>query len=152
MANTYSKIYLHVIFAVKGRESLLANDIQPRIFQYMRTVVSDMGHTMVAVGGIENHVHLLLQYHPSQPLPDLIKQLKTATTKLINANKLTVKKFAWQRGYACFSYSPSHVDAVRNYILNQKAHHKKIAFHDELIDTFIKFGVEFDESYIFDEE
>ena len=119
MANTYTKIYLHLIFAVKGRVSLISPLFQGRIYDYMCKVVISMGHDIVALGGIENHVHLLIRYNPAQQLSELVRELKVSTTKMINTNKLSMGKFGWQRGYGCFSHSPSQVCGVTKYINNQ---------------------------------
>ncbi len=149
MSNTYAKIYLHIVFAVKGRESFLTPLMQQRLHLYFSSLLQTMGHYPVAIGGIDNHVHLLIDYKPSQPIPDMVRELKTASTKLINDNHMIPFRFAWQRGYACFSYSPSQLDAVKRYVNNQAEHHRKLAFVDEVKMMYEKFGVQYDERYIF---
>lgn len=151
MSNTYTKIYLHIVFAVKDREALLPPLVQDRIYRYMVTVLRDKGHFPIAVGGTENHVHILIDYNISHPIPDMVRELKTCVTKLINTNHLIPFQFAWQRGYACFSYSASQVDAVKNYITHQAEHHSKMTLRDEMVAIYHRFGVEYDEKYVFDE-
>lgn len=151
MANTYTKIYLHVVFAVKDREALLPMALQERIHKYMATVMRDMGHFPIAIGGTENHVHILVDYKLVQPIPDMVRELKIAVTKLINSNHLIPFQFAWQRGYACFSYSSSQVPAVKNYINKQAEHHSKITLVEEMRNIYERCGVEYDEKYIFEE-
>ena len=151
MANTYTRIYLHLIFAVKGRESLLPIYIQPRVHAYMTSILNNLGHHPIAVGGIDNHVHILLGYSPTQSIPDLARELKVSTTKFINTNGFIPFVFNWQRGYSCFSYSQSQVEAVKQYIRHQPEHHKGISLRDEVMKIYEKFGVEYDERYIFEE-
>ena len=98
MSNTYTKIYLHIVFAVKDREALLPPLTQDRVHSYMATVLRDKGHFPVAIGGTENHVHILIDYNLSQPIPDMVRELKTSVTKFINSNHLIPFQFAWQRG------------------------------------------------------
>lgn len=150
MSNTYTKIYLHIVFAVKDREALFPPLVQDRIYRYMATVLRDKGHFPIAVGGTENHVHILIDYNLSHPIPDMVRELKTCVTKLINTNHLIPFQFAWQRGYACFSYSASHVSAVKNYITHQAEHHNKMTLREEMIAIYQRFGVEYDEKYVFE--
>ena len=150
MANTYTKIYLHIVFAVKGREALLPTRVQDRIYRYMATVLRDKGHFPIAIGGTENHVHILIDYNLSQPIPDMVRELKICVTKLINTNHLIPSQFAWQRGYACFSYSSSQVPAVNNYIMHQAEHHRKMTLSDEMTAIYKRFGIEYDEKYMFE--
>ena len=150
MANTYTKIYLHIVFAVKDREALLPPLLQKRIYSYMATVLRDKGHFPVTIGGTENHVHILIDYAMSQPIPDMVRELKTCVTKLINTNHLIPFQFAWQRGYACFSYSASQVAAVKNYIDHQAEHHDKMTLREEMAAIYQRFGVEYDEKYVFE--
>ena len=151
MSNTYTKIYLHIIFAVKGRESLLPIGTQMRVHQYMAKMLRENGHYPVAIGGIDNHVHLLIDYKPTQSLPEMIRELKTATTKLINTNHLIPFQFAWQRGYSCFSYSASHVERVKRYVERQIEHHKNMTLREEIMKAYDYFGIDFDQRYIFEE-
>lgn len=150
MSNTYTKIYLHIVFAVKDREALLTPLVQDRIYRYMATVLRDKGHFPIAVGGTENHVHILIDYNLSHPIPEMVRELKTCVTKLINTNHLIPFQFAWQRGYACFSYSASHVSAVKNYITHQAEHHNKMTLREEMIAIYQRYGVEYDEKYVFE--
>ena len=152
MANTYTKIYFHIIFAVKGRESMLPLTEQMRVQQYMATVLRTLGQTPIAIGGTENHVHLLVEYRPNIGLADMVREVKTSSTKFINCNRLIPYKFSWQRGYGCFSYSPSQIDVVKRYVLNQLEHHKRVSFREEITTTYAKFGIDYDEKYIFEDE
>lgn len=151
MANTYIKIYLHLVFAVKNREALISPYQEGQIHAYMAQALNNMGHKALIVGGTDDHVHILVNYNPSQPLPTMVRDLKTATTKFINTHHLCTFKFEWQTGYACFSYSHSLVDKVYNYIKNQHVHHKGKTLQEEIKSMLEGFGVEYEEKYIFQE-
>ena len=151
MANTYTKIFFHIVFAVKGRESLLPLTEQLRVHKYMEATLRNMGQTPIAIGGVENHVHILIEFKPNISISDMVRDLKTSVTKMINSKHLVAYQFAWQRGYACFSYSPSQIDSVKKYILNQPMHHKNISLREEMKIAYDRFGIEFDEKYIFEE-
>ena len=150
MANTFSQIYLHLIFAVKGREAMLFPGVRQRVHSYMGGIIRDCGHIPIAIGGTDNHVHILIGYNINQPVPDLVKEVKVSTTNFINNNRLIAFKFAWQRGYACFSYSNSHVETVRQYVENQVEHHKGMTLEEEMIRDLERRGIVFDEKFIFE--
>ena len=151
MANTYIKIYLHIVFAVKNRAAMLLPTCRDKVHAYMTSALRGMGHVPIIVGGVSDHVHILMSYTPTQPLADMIRDLKINTTKFINGQRLVSSHFAWQSGYGCFSYSPTHVEQVRNYILNQENHHRKVNMRDEMKNIFAKFGIEYQEQYIFND-
>jgi REP element-mobilizing transposase RayT len=136
---------------VKGRESLIPTAALPRVFSYIAAALKNFGQTPIKIGGIENHIHMLISYSPSQPLPDLVREIKSLTTKFINNSHLTPFLFSWQRGYSCFSYSQSHIPAVKNYIEHQYEHHRNQTLRDEIISIYQKYGVEFHEEFLFDE-
>ena len=149
MANTYAKIYLHIIFAVKNRYDLMPPHWQKIIHGYMAQALRNMGHFPIAIGGTDDHVHILIDYNPANPLPDMVKDLKVGTTKFIRQQRMTPFMFKWQRGYACFSYSHSQIQTVANYINNQTEHHKGRTLQDEIKYIFERFGIEYDENFIF---
>lgn len=148
MANTYSKVYLHIIFAVKNHESLLPAIYLPRIHAYMGGIISKFGHYPCAIGGIDNHVHLMIGYNINQAVPDLVRNLKSSTSRFINDNHFTPFRFEWQTGYGCFSYSHTHVEAVCKYIRNQNEHHKSISLEEEIKNILNRLDVEYDDRYI----
>lgn len=151
MANTFSQIYLHLIFAVKGRNALLFLGVSQRVHSYIGGIIRDCGHKPIAIGGTENHIHILIGYNLNQLIPDLVKEVKVSTTNFINSHHLIPFRFAWQRGYACFSYSNSHVETVRRYIEHQIEHHKGVTLKEETIRELERRGIAFDEKYIFEE-
>ena len=151
MANTFLRIYLHIIFAVKNRNALIASQWRSRIHGYITESLRQRGHQPIAVGGTSDHVHLLISFSGKETLPDLVKNIKTATTHFINDSRISVFKFEWQKGYGCFSYSYSQINSVAKYIANQEEHHKRQSLRDETKRVLDNFGIEYDESYIFDE-
>lgn len=150
MSNTYTRILLHVIFAVKNRDALLPPPIQPTVHRYIASVLRDKGNFVHKCGGIDNHIHVLFDYNTQTPLPDLIREVKIATTKFINDNRLLPFRFAWQKGYSCFSHSPSQLKTVSNYIENQSIHHKGRTLTEEIINAYEKYGIKYDSKYIFE--
>lgn len=147
MANTYTQIYMHVIFAVKGRESLISPEWQDELYRYMAGALKNHGHTPYIINGVDDHVPLLFGMTPKESLSELVQSLKIQSTKHLKEQYGCVS-FAWQSGYGAFSYSKSFLPAVSNYIANQKEHHKRKSFGDEIRDIMEKAGIEYDERYI----
>ncbi len=150
MANTFSQIYIQVVFAVKGRDNLIQPHWEERLYQYITGIVQNKGQKMLAINGMPDHIHFFIGMKPSCCVSDLVREVKKASTDMINENKFSKSKFNWQEGYGAFSYSHSHIDAVAQYVMNQKEHHKKQTFKEEYIDLLKKFAIEYDEKYLFD--
>ena len=148
MANTYTQIYLHIIFAVKNRMSLLPAIHLPRIHAYIGGILKQHGHIPIAVGGINNHVHILIAYDLRQSVSDMVRDVKSSTSKFINESHLIPFHFEWQNGYGCFSYSHSQIDTVSNYINRQAEHHKSISFNTEIKNIMDRLGIQYDPQYI----
>ncbi len=149
MANTYTQIYIQFVFAVQNRVSLIKPEWEPDLYQYITGMIQNKSHKMIAINGMPDHIHIFIGYKPTDPIPELIKVVKSESTKWINQNRLVRYRFQWQKGYGAFSYSRSHIDSVYRYIQNQKIHHKKKSFRDEYIDLLNKFEISFKEGYIF---
>lgn len=147
MANTYTQIYLHIIFAVSSRESLIVDEWRPELYSYISGACKNRKHFVHAINGTADHVHLLVGMHPSESVSDLVKEIKGQSSKWINDNYLH-GSFAWQSGFGAFSYSKSFVPAVKQYIDNQQEHHRKVSFQDELVDIFAKAGIEYVPEYM----
>ncbi len=147
---TYTQIYLHFVIVVKFREALIQPKYQEEVFPFIAGLINAMGHKSYAVNGMPDHVHLFMSFTPSKSPAETIKEIKRATTNFINEKKWFPGKFQWQNGYGCFSYGKSQVDAVVNYVLNQKEHHRKVTFREEYLAFLKKFEVEYDERYLFD--
>jgi putative transposase len=150
MPGTFSQVYIQAVFAVKGRENLLHKEWQGDVFKYMAGIIRNKGHKPIIVGGVADHVHAFIGLKPTMAISDLMRDLKNNSTNLINETKWLKNKFAWQEGYAVFSYSHSQVETVYYYILNQEEHHRKITFREEYIDFLDKFNVPFEERFLFE--
>lgn len=150
MANTYINIKLHVIFAVKNRESLVPTLLLPHLHAYIAKSLNQRGHRAIAVGGTNNHIHILFSYSGKELISDIVREIKVAVTNRINHQHLIPYKFEWQRGYACFSVSSTNVGSVKNYIQNQFEHHKGKSLQDEIKGMLDLSGTEYDDRYIFD--
>ena len=150
MAGTFSQIYIHVVFAVKGRENLLEKPWRDEVFKYMAGIIKGKNQKPIIVNGVCDHVHLFIGLKPTMCLSDLVRDIKNNTTNFINDKKLTKSKFAWQEGYGAFSYSHSQMHNVYQYILNQEEHHLRKTFKEEYLDFLERFEVEHDEKYLFE--
>jgi REP element-mobilizing transposase RayT len=147
MANTYTQIYMHIVFAVAHRESLIGNEWMNGLHAYLSGACRNRHHFVHAIGGTADHIHLLVGLHPSECVATLVKELKTQSTRWINDHYLH-GAFSWQSGYGAFSYSHSHVPAVKRYIENQREHHRRITFQEELADILHKAGVDYKPEYM----
>ncbi|TAF63714.1 MAG: IS200/IS605 family transposase [Flavobacterium sp.] len=151
MANTYHQIYIQVVFAVKYRESVIADDLKATLFGVIGNLVNETGCKTIIVNGVEDHVHCFLGLKPIVSISELMKTVKAKSSKYINDQKLTISRFEWQEGYGAFSYSQSQVASVYKYVANQEQHHKKQTFKQEYLDFLDKFNVPFEERYVFEE-
>ncbi len=150
MSGTFSQIYIQIVFAVKGRQSLIQQSWEEELYKYITGIIQNKGQKMLAINGMPDHIHILVGMKPSCNLSDLVREIKKASNGFINDKKFCQYKFEWQEGYGAFSYSHSALDSVIEYIFNQKKHHQKKSFRNEYIDFLKKFEVEFKEEYLFD--
>jgi len=150
MANTYTQLYIQIVFAVKGKEHMIPKAHKEDVHRYMTGVIQQRKHKLLAIHCMPDHVHIFIGYHPPQAIPDLVNDIKTTSTKFIKKQPWMPFAFSWQVGYGAFSYSRSHIDAVVKYILNQEEHHKKRTFKEEYLDMLQKFDVDYNEQYLFE--
>jgi putative transposase len=149
MANTYTQIYLHVVFAVEGRQSLIAPERNDELQKYITGIVSNQKHKLIAINNMPDHVHLLLGLRPDSSLSDLVRDVKAGSSKFINEKRWVAGRFSWQEGFGAFSYSRSQLGAVIRYIEYQQKHHAKKTFRQEYVELLEKFEVKYDRRYIF---
>ena len=150
MAGTFSQIYIQVVFAVKGRESLIDTSWEEQLYKYLTGIVQNKEQKMLAINGMPDHIHFLIGMKPSCCLSDLVREVKKSTNDFIKDNNLTPYKFQWQEGYGAFSYSHSSLNSVIAYIMNQKVHHRTKTFKQEYEEFLKKFAIDFKEEYLFD--
>jgi putative transposase len=132
MPNTHTALYAHIVFSTKNRARTISRSIRSRLHAYLGGIARNLGATALAVGGVEDHVHLLLRYPSRLPVADLVCKIKANSTNWVHETFPERAGFSWQTGYAAFSVSRSKTDAVIRYIENQEAHHGKFTFDDEL--------------------
>ncbi|MDZ7269870.1 MAG: IS200/IS605 family transposase [candidate division KSB1 bacterium] len=150
MANTYTQIYIHVVFAVQGRQNLLQPEHKEELHKYITGIVRNRGQKLIAINSMPDHVHLLIGLKPSIALSDLVRDIKAASSGFINEKKWVRGRFNWQEGFGAFSYSHSQVDRVVKYINTQEQHHTRKSFKAEYLELLKKFEIEYDEKYVFD--
>ncbi|MDY0082800.1 MAG: IS200/IS605 family transposase [Ignavibacteriaceae bacterium] len=148
MANTYTQIYLHIVFAVQNRISLIKPEWRDELYKYISGIIQNNGHKLISINGTSNHLHIALGYKPHQLIPDLLQDIKGSSSKWINEKRFVNGKFSWQQGYGAFSFSNSQIDSVVKYINNQEQHHKKKTFREEYIALLKNYKIQFDEKYI----
>jgi putative transposase len=150
MANTYTQLSTHVVFAVKGRENILPAKIRPELFKYISGILTNNNQFSLAVNGYKDHVHMFFEMTPNKNLSEIVRIVKANSSKWINENKIIIGKFSWQEGYGGFAYSRSHRDNVIKYIIKQEEHHHKKTFREEYLNILKSFEISFDEQYVFE--
>src|SRR6185369_2708514 len=149
MPNTYTQIYIQVVFAVNGRQSLITSSFKEDLFKYIGGTMRNAGQKLIAINGMPDHVHILIGMKPNIALSTFVKDIKVASSRLINDKRWVRGHFSWQEGFGAFSYSQSHVSKVARYIENQKRHHARRSFRDEYLSLLKSFQIEHDERYVF---
>jgi len=152
MANTYTQLYFHTVFAVKGRSNLISEKWKASLYKYITGIVSNKGQKLMKINGVQNHLHILLGTQANCKLSDLMKDIKANSSKWINENKLVLGKFEWQRGFGAFSISQADVNRVINYIKNQEERHKVKSFKEEYLELLNANEIEFDDKYTFEDD
>ncbi len=150
MANTYTQLYVQIVFAVLGRVSLIRSAWEDELYQYITGIVQNRKHKMLAINGMPDHIHIFLGLNPNDSISELVRETKKASNSFINERRLCLHPFQWQSGYGAFSYKRSDINTVVNYVLNQKEHHKKKSFKEEYIEFLTEFKIEYKEEYLFE--
>jgi REP element-mobilizing transposase RayT len=150
MASSLVKVLIHVVFSTKNRAPLIDGALSNDLYPYMAGIIRQKGGTLLALGGMPDHVHILLRLKADLKLSDLVRAVKAISSKWIHERLEPIPEFGWQTGYAAFSVSQSREAAVRSYILNQAAHHRRVSFEEELMELLKKHQIEFNPEYLFD--
>ncbi len=149
MPNTYTQIHIHAVFAVQNRNSLISKTWKEELCKYITGILQNNEHKMIAINTMPDHIHVLFGMRPIQSLSDLMRDIKSNSSKWINEKSLTQEKFAWQEGFGAFSYAKSQLPNVIKYIEEQEIHHAKESFLEEY-EAFLKaFEIDYNEKYIF---
>ena len=150
MPNTYSQIYVHIVFAVKGRKSLIQRNWREDLFKHITGTVQNKRNKMIAIGGIEDHIHILIGLNPLQAISDLVRDVKVSSTLYINRSRFANQEFHWQEGYGAFTVSKGDLSRVASYIGNQERHHAQRSFSAEYRQILDENGVAYDERFLFE--
>lgn len=150
MADTYSQIYIHVIFAVQNRDAIINHTWEEELYKYVTGIVQNKGQKVLAINGTNNHIHFLIGMKPTCCLSNLVREIKKSSSAFVKEKRFTPYSFQWQEGFGAFSYSYSQLTNVIQYITNQKEHHKKQKFKDEYMAFLKSFDIDFKDDYLFD--
>ncbi|MDZ7720400.1 MAG: IS200/IS605 family transposase [Balneolaceae bacterium] len=150
MPQSLSKVYTHIIFSTKHRVKLIDKQIEPHLYNYLGGICKNFECNPVQIGGHKNHVHLLCLLSRKISQMKLVQELKQNSSKWIKSKGEKYKDFYWQEGYGIFSVSPKNVDKVSDYIRDQESHHKHLSFKDEFRMFLDKYGMDYDERYVWD--
>jgi putative transposase len=149
MANTYTQIYLHVVFAMSGRACVTLPDRKEALQKYITGIVRQRKQKLIAINCMPDHTHVFLGLKPNEPPSDLIGRVKTGSSNHINEQRWIGCRFSWQEGFGAFSVSHSHIGAVINYIRNQENHHRRKSFREEYLEFLERHKVSYDKRFVF---
>jgi REP element-mobilizing transposase RayT len=149
MAGTFTQLYIHIVFAVKGRQNLIHNSWKEELYKYMAGIIKTENQKPIIINGMPDHVHVFAGMNASKSISDLVRDIISNSSRFINEKQFVKGKFSWQEGYGAFSYSRSHINRLYQYIKNQEQHHKKKTFKEEFIELLEKFEIPYQQEYLF---
>lgn len=147
MPSTHTSLHYHLIFSTKDRIPMIAEDWRDELHSYIGGIIKKLEGVPLAVGGIEDHAHLLIGLKATHCLASFMREIKSGSSEWVH-NNLGKKRFAWQPGYGGYTISPSNIEPVRQYVLNQKEHHRHKTFQEEYVEILRMSGIEYDERYL----
>ena len=151
MAQSLSRILVHFVFSTKERRPYLANsDLRTELHAYIGGILTQLDCQPIIVGGVADHVHALAVLARTRTAADIVKETKRGSALWVKAADQSLSDFAWQNGYGAFSIGASQIRAVRDYIANQHEHHRKLTFQDEFRTLLKRYGIDFDERFVWD--
>jgi putative transposase len=148
MASTLTNLVYHIVFSTKGRVPMITSEIRNELHRYMGGIIKGEGGILLKIGGTADHVHLVVKLSPVHALSDIMRRLKSNSSKWVNEQQRLTGKFGWQGGYGAFTVSESQIAAVIRYVDDQENHHRKMSFKDELIRILKRHHVDYDERYL----
>ena len=149
MANTYTQIYIQIVFTIQGRQNLIRNEWKDELYKYITGIVKGHDQKLYIINGMPDHIHILLSLKPDVSISGMVRDIKANSSKFINEKSWITGRFQWQEGFGAFSYGHSQLDAVIKYIKDQEEHHHKKTFKEEYLEFLKKFHVQYDEQYLF---
>ncbi len=150
MPNTYTQIYIHIVFAVKGRQNIIPKEHKTELHGYIMGIITNKKQTVIQINSMPDHIHILVGITPDTTVSALVRDIKANSSKFINQKRWVMGRFEWQVGFGAFSYSRSQLDDLVKYIRNQEKHHMRKTFREEYLEILKLFNVNYDEKYIFD--
>ncbi|MFO0950579.1 MAG: IS200/IS605 family transposase [Isosphaeraceae bacterium] len=150
MPQSLVAFYAHLIFSTRGRAPLITAELQPRLYEYIGGILRNQGCSLVAAGGMPDHVHFLVSMDKGVSVVELMRVVKTNSSRWVHDEFPGLKGFAWQAGYGAFSVSASHVERVRAYLSRQAEHHRARTFQEEFVAFLQRYGIAYDERYLWD--
>jgi REP element-mobilizing transposase RayT len=150
MANTFTQIYIHIVFAVQGRYRLIPRRHKDELCMCITGIISNRGQKLIAINSEPDHMHVFVGIKPNIAISDLVRDIKAGSSGFINDQRWIPGKFHWQVGFGAFSHSHSNIDRVVKYIQNQEEHHRKKRFKEEYLEMLREYSVEYDPKYLFD--
>ena len=150
MPQSLAKLYVHMIFSTKNRESLLDRDIQTELASYLGGTLNHLDCQPIEIGGTRDHIHILCCLSKNLSMSKVIEEIKSSSSKWIKPKEPRLAQFHWQSGYGAFSVSQSHLNAAIRYICQQEEHHRKVTFQEEFREFLKKYRVPYDERYVWD--
>jgi REP element-mobilizing transposase RayT len=150
MADTYTQLYIQIVFAVQRRERLIHPDWEDDLYKYITGIIQEKNQTLLAINGVPDHIHILIRIKPTCNLSDLVREIKKASSNFINDKNLSPNRFSWQNGFGAFSYNQRDVEMIINYIKKQKEHHREKNFQKEYLELLGEFEIDYKEEYLFD--
>lgn len=150
MPNSFTSLTYHIVFSTKYRASIIGTDVSDALNKYISGIIRENKSRSIAIGGVEDHIHILTGISPTVAVADMVRLIKPNSSKWMNEEY--EKRFRWQTGYAAFTVSHSQIEIVREYVRNQAEHHRKLSFRDEYLALLRRHNVQFDEQYVFEEE
>jgi putative transposase len=150
MPQSLGLLLIHVVFSTKDRFPCLGPSVLPSLHGYLATMARNQGHECYRVGGVADHVHLAVRLSRTVTVAGLVEEIKTSSSKWLKTKSPDLAKFAWQRGYGAFSVGPADLNALVAYIDRQEEHHRTRSFQEEYRAFLTKYGIQFDERYVWD--
>jgi len=151
MADTYTKLFIHAVFAVRGRENIISSKWKDDLYKYITGIVTNNEQKLMIINGTPDHIHILIGIKPTIALSDLIRDIKANSSRFINEKRWVQGRFEWQHGFGAFTCNPAELDTIINYIKNQKEHHKIKSFKEEYIDLLNFNNIDYKTEYLFDD-
>jgi REP element-mobilizing transposase RayT len=149
VANTYTQLYVHIVFAVQSRQSLIPRERKEELYKYATGIIKKRGQKLIAINGMPDHLHVFVGMTPTIAVSDLVRDIKAGSSGFINERKWVRGKFHWQEGFGAFSYSHSQITQVVKYIQKQDEHHRRKTFKEEYLELLRSFAIDYDEQYLF---